>query len=174
MTDSPKKGPGFEFFNNIQNGVEIELEKPQDPPEPKIVSSWDVETDDAVSVSWSAPKRSYREVVKSVSWEPFVDEDEDYRRLSDEELKMVVFEAPTITLSSECGGGFIEHHAPNGKFFTVRDMLQVICSHELQARSASLEVDDYHHIFGGIYFKGEGRISRSYWEDGVGYIVWDS
>src|SRR5688500_5202753 len=80
------------------------------------------------------------------------------RDLTKEELQSIAFRGSEITLRGE-GGGTVIHKAPNGKFFTVRELLDAVVETERHSRGQSKWLDgiDVHHVFfEGIHEDNEG------------------
>lgn len=105
--------------------------------------------------------------VISVSWEPNIFENDNFRELTEEELERVVFEEKTLLIRSHAclhPSALIEHKAT--KHFTVRDMIKVVCDTELATRSDTEWFGgiDVHHVF----FEGIHLL------DGVWTIGWGS
>lgn len=129
------EGPGFKFFNDLGGCVCIEMS--EEPKHKRLMLN-----------QYSSPTSK----VKEVSWDPYIYTEDDTREPTPEELKLVVFEAPSIKLRSHAclsPSKVIEHTAPDGKYFTVKDMIKVICETEQQTRD---ETDwfggvDIHHVF---------------------------
>lgn len=90
----------------------------------------------------------------------------NFRRLTAAELDSVVFRGKQIRLRG-MAGKVVSHDAPNGEFFTVRDMLHAVEETERRTRGQSDwfgEVDFIHIFFEGI------RLA----DDGVWDITWGS
>lgn len=86
------------------------------------------------------------------------------RRLTRAELDRVAFRGGQIKLRGEAGK-VVSHDAPNGEFFTVRDLLHAVEETERQTRGRADESDLFCHIF----FEGIGLAA-----DGVWDISWGS
>lgn len=89
----------------------------------------------------------------------------DFRELTDEERNMVVLTVSAIRLKSE-GGVIVEHKAPNGKHFTVQDILDCVVETERQTREKSdwFGGPDLHHVFfEGIHKDEHKDFYRVWW-----------
>lgn len=97
--------------------------------------------------------------VTSVRFDVSVHEHEDTRDLTEQELASVAFAGPRIALRSE--GGVVEHEAPNGKDFTVRDLVRAIEETERRTRDQTERLGgvDIHHVF----FEGLGENGNGTW-----------
>jgi hypothetical protein len=93
-------------------------------------------------------------------------ENPGFRDLTDEEWSRAVFRTPVIRL---CGLAerVVEHRAPDGAAFTIRDLAEAIAETERQTRDGSEWFGgiDVHHV----YFEG-----LMLDEDGVWSIAWGS
>jgi len=96
----------------------------------------------------------------------YVDKLEDFRNLTDVERNMVVLRKPSVKLKGEAGI-VVEHQAPNGKHFTLTDLVAAVVETERRTRLQSEWLDgiDAHHV----YF--EGVIPQ---KDGSWRICWGS
>lgn len=145
--------PELEFFNSLSGKLEIELNVPP------------------VQVGNLLNQRATPEagiVSLKLTAEVFNDETETFRPLTPEELDSVAFRGASIRLRSEEGEA-ISHAAPNGQFFTVRQLLHAVEETERQTRDQSewLGGVDVHHVFfEGIHQEDE--------EDDVWEIYWGS
>jgi hypothetical protein len=138
------RGPGFKLFNNLSGTTHIET------------------SEEAQQIgNLLNLKSSPTATLLSVTWEPTVyqpdNDDDPFRDLTVSERDLVVFDSPAITLgcsiSDYCGDGeTTEHQAPNGKNFTVRDMVKAVCENQQQTRGQTdwFGGIDVHHI----YFEG--------------------
>lgn len=151
MVKKKKNRPELEFFNSISGTLEIEMNLPPtrrfknlanlfSPSEAKIISL-------------------------KLQWEIFNHEQDDFRDLTPEELDSIAFNEPQIKLRS-LSDEIVLHHAPNGKFFTVRDLLLAVEETERKTRGQSNWYDgiDIHHI----YFEGIESGARDVWDIGWG------
>jgi len=136
-----RKGTGFNFFNCLSGTISIKTsEKPQRIG--NLLNLKSTPTSKLLDVSW-VPNVYQRH-----------NDDEPFRDLADEEWNLVVYDCPSITLgcsiSNYCGDGRTSNHqAPNGKHFTVRDMVKAVCENQKQTRGATdwFGGIDVHHIF---------------------------
>ena len=126
-----------DFFNRLSGKLEIEL---SDPPERIGTLS-----------NERAPAGAK---VLSLKFVPQVWEGDDPRPLTPEELGRVAFAAPTIRLRGESDrpDAVVDHAAPDGRAFTVRQLLAAVEETERQTRDRS-------EWFGGVdvshvYFEG--------------------
>ena len=135
--------PGIHFFNEISGKLVIELTRPRErirnlanfkaPPDAKI--------------------RNLTLKARIV--------DEAFRRsraLTEQELARIVVSGPRIKLAGLAKIA-VEHAAPNGKYFTVADILKAIEVTERQTRDATEWFGgvDIHHIhLEGLHPKGGG------------------
>ena len=146
--------PELEFFNSLSGKLKIELTVP-----PERVGNLVNEraTPEAGIVSLKLVVEIYNS-------------DTDERRpLTPEELDSVAFRGASIRLRSEEGEA-VSHAAPNGQFFTVRQLLAAVEETERQTRDQSewLGGVDVHHVyFEGIHPDEDG-------EEGVWQICWGS
>ena len=146
---------GLEFFNDLGGTLDIEITTDLAAPPAPILS-----------MMTFAPEAAK---IKSLGWSPYIYG--NYGLLS-EHLEIIVFQKPTIVVAGEAKVP-VEHHAPNGQFFTVKDMIQVVIETERQTREETAWFGgmDLHHIF----FEG---ISTDLWgdkeQDQVWYISWGS
>lgn len=102
--------------------------------------------------------------IKSVKLSPSVWENDDFRDLTDEEMNQVVFEEPQIRLGSH--EGTVTHQAPNGKHFTVQDLIQAIeiTEKETRAKTEWFGGVDVHHVFyEGLHWSGAEESWRIMW-----------
>jgi hypothetical protein len=98
-----------------------------------------------------------------------------FRPITDAEWNSIAYDAPEIKLSDSDDSPFYQTFtAPNGKNFTVRELVQVVEKYEQGARNREFEDDYEWEAFDGIdnhhiYFEGlKGG------KDGVWYIFWGS
>ena len=136
------------FFNSLSGSLKVDLTDPAQP------------IADLLNVS---PPPSARVVKVELGAEVFNQDTKEFRPLTPEELGSIAFRAGEIRLRGE-SGEIVTHHAPNGTFFTVEQLLEAVEETERQTRSESEWFGgvDVHHVF----FEG---IHPSEDEDGV----WD-
>lgn len=142
------KGPGFAYFNAVTNTIYVQL-------------SEDRELED---VGWNDHPQIY--LNHNEELEPH------FRDLTEEELDLVGLEVPVIYVRSYAcldpgSSDAIQFTAPNGKHFTVQDLLDMVIECERQTRGKT-------HWFGGIdrhhvFFEG-----MSLREDGTWVTHWGS
>jgi hypothetical protein len=141
--------PELEFFNSLSGKLEIELTVP-----PEKIGNLDNLR--------ATPKAKIKSL--KLATELFNRETETARELTPDELQSVAFRAAQIKLRGE-GGGAVTHQAPNGKFFTVQDMLNAVAETERQTRDKSEWIGgvDVHHVFFEGIHLGEDGIWEIYW-----------
>ncbi|MFE3702395.1 hypothetical protein ACFXO7_31505 [Nocardia tengchongensis] len=98
----------LEFFNGLSGTLSIELSEP---------------TEDIVPAHSNQRAKSTAEI-KELSFTPEVFQDDNFRDLTAEEFDRVVLETAVLNLQGE--GEPVAHRAPNGKWFTVRDLVAAI------------------------------------------------
>ena len=135
---------GVEFLGALSGRLEIELTEPPVAIAPPLLNMKALE---------SASIKTLKLVAE-------VFENGDFRALTEEELALVVVQAPTIRMVSDCAEDVVvEHAAPNGHLFTVRDMLVAAEETERQARSRSEwfgGIDVHHTYLEGIHQEDDG------------------
>lgn len=143
--------PELEFFNSLSGKLEIELTVPAEP------------VANLLNLRASPEARVARVELRAEIFNP---DTEDFRPLTAEELETVAFRGSSIRLRSE-GGEVVAHDAPNGSFFTVRDLLRAVEETERRTRDRSewLGGIDVHHVF----FEGIHPDGDDVWE-----ICWGS
>lgn len=148
--------PELEFFNGLSGKLEIELTVP-----PERVGN--LLNERATPEAGIATLKLTAEV--------FNDEAETFRPLTSEELDSVAFRGASIRLRSEEGEA-VSHAAPNGQFFTVRQLLAAVEETERQTRAQSewLGGVDVHHVF----FEGVHQGEEADAEDDAWEIWWGS
>lgn len=139
------------FFNSLSGRLEIELTTPTD----RVGSLDNTRANPGTEII----------SIKLVA-EVFNHDSETFRDPTNEELQSIAFRANNIRLRGE-GGEVVVHHAANGEFFTVQELLDAVVETEKQSRGRSdwLGGLDAHHV----YFEG---IRRD--DDGVWDIHWGS
>jgi hypothetical protein len=134
--------PELEFFNRLQGTLDIELTEPAHQAAPHLLN---------LQASPSAK-------IVSLRFDASVLEGDDVRPLTDAELSSVAFPEARIALRGDTGD-VVTHEAPNGRHFTVRDLIQAVERTELETRGSSkwLGGIDVHHVFfEGILPEGDG------------------
>lgn len=127
----------LEFFNSLSGRLMIELTEPAKQAAPHMLNL-------------VAPKTAR---IKRVEMTFSVYENDERRDLTDEERKRVVIREPHIKMCSvDTPDVIVEHDAPDGKAFTVRDLAAAIAKTEAASREHGewLGGIDVHHI----YFEG--------------------
>lgn len=130
---------GLKFFNSLGGPLNIEINQ-----EPRTHGMMEFAPENAL--------------ISKIEWEPYTYGEEDVQELTAEQLSVVVFPEPTITLCGEAGIP-TTHYAPNGKYFTVRDMIAAVIATEAQTRGQTEwfgGIDLHHVFFEGIYRNGDG------------------
>lgn len=148
--------PELEFFNSLSGKLVIELTVPP------------VQVGNLLNQR-AAPEAGIASL--KLTAEVFNDETETFRPLTPEELDSVAFRGASIRLRSEDGEA-VTHAAPNGQFFTVRQLLAAVEETERQTRDQSewLGGVDVHHVFfEGIHQEEEEDVEDDVWE-----IYWGS
>jgi len=129
----------FDFFNNLSGKLEIELTEPAESYR---------------NMANLAAKPSAK--IVNVRFHPKVFEEENveqFRNLTEAELQLEILRQPSIRLRGE-GGEVVEHKAPNGKSFTIKDMIAAMEATERISRGNSEwlgGIDVHHCYFEGIY-----------------------
>jgi hypothetical protein len=138
------------FFNKLSGKLQIGLSQEPAPVSEKLLN---LVADPAAQV---VDVKLKLEVYK----------DKTFRPLSDEEWSLVVFEAPAVELRGD-NDEIVEHRAPNGRTFTVRDLAACVEETERRTRGSTewLGGVDVHHVF----FEGLSRESDGSWA-----ICWGS
>jgi hypothetical protein len=141
--------PELEFFNSLSGELKVTLSAPTE----KIGSSANVR---------ATPEAEIESL--ELAAEVFHRDSGTFRALTPDELRSVAFRASQITLQGE-GGGTVTHQAPNGKFFTVQELLKAVAETERQTRDKSEwfgGVDVHHVFFEGIH-QGDDGVWKIYW-----------
>jgi len=143
--------PELEFFNSLSGKLEVELDVPAEP------------VGELLNVRALPGARLVR---LKLNAEVFNRDTKEFRPPTSQELDSVAFRGSSLTLRSDEGDP-VSHDAPNGSFFTVRELLRAVEETERQTRGQSewLGGVDVHHVF----FEGIHPA-----EDGVWEIYWGS
>jgi hypothetical protein len=141
--------PELEFFNSLSGMLEIELTVPAEP-----IGN--------LSNLRASPEAHIASL--KLRAEVFNPETKEFRPLTQSELDAVAFRGSSIRLRSE-GGEVVSHDAPNGAFFTVRELLQAVEETERRTRAQSewLGGVDVHHVFFEGIHHDQGDIWEIYW-----------
>ncbi|WP_069163235.1 hypothetical protein [Nocardia altamirensis] len=139
----------LKFFNELSGTLAIELTEPTESIAAKLANQ----------------RATATATIREVSFALEVFEDKHFRDLTVDEFDRIVLELPVLTLRGF--GDPVEHRAPNGTCFTVRDLASAIAETERNTRQQSQWYGgvDVHHI----YFEG---ILEA--DDGVWEIHWGS
>ncbi|XAL99379.1 hypothetical protein OT109_17585 [Phycisphaeraceae bacterium D3-23] len=134
------------FFNSLSGRLEIELTSPAE----QVGNLDNVRSNSGTEIK----------SIKLVA-EVFDQGSETFRDLTNEEVQSVAFRARSIMLRGE-GGTAVTHHAANGEFFTVQELLDAVVVTEKQSRGSSewLGGIDVHHV----YFEGIQQDAAGVWE----------
>jgi hypothetical protein len=128
----------LEFFNNISGELEIKLTEPAESYR---------------NLANLAAKPSAEIVDVKFHPKVFEENEEKFRDLTEAELQLEIIHKSRIRLRGE-GGGVVEHKAPNGRSFTVKEMFAAIEETERKTRGNSEwlgGIDVHHCFFEGIY-----------------------
>lgn len=140
---------GLAFFNELVGELEIQLTEQASP------------LGDGLRMIAAPPTAKIARVeLRLQVFEQDGDEGEG-RPLTEEEWNRVVLRAPTIRLRGE-GAGVVEHAAPNGRWFTTRELAAAIAETERQTRGDTDwfgGVDVHHVFFEGIELDDDGMWS---------------
>ena len=141
----------LEFFNSLLGKLEIELTEP---------------AESHANLANLAAKPSAQLVGIRFQPEFFEETEEKFRDLTEAELQRVIFHEPRIRLRG-LSEDVVEHKAPNGMNFTVKEMFAAIVETERRTRGNSewLGGIDVHHRF----FEGILQDENGDWE-----IIWGS
>ncbi|WP_460720474.1 hypothetical protein [Nocardia heshunensis] len=123
------------------------------------------EPTESIAATLSNQRTTSTAAIKRVSFTLNVFENGEARDLTANELNRVVLELPILNLRGS--GAPVEHRAPNGKWFTVRDLAAAIAETETTTREQSqwFGGTDVHHTF----FEGIEKRADGVWE-----ISWGS
>ncbi|MFI6996408.1 hypothetical protein [Nocardia sp. NPDC050175] len=137
----------LEFFNGLSGTLAIVLTEPTEN----------------VAANLSNQRAAATATITEVSFAPNVFEDGDFRDLTDDEFDRVVLDLPALNLRGF--GDPVEHRAPNGKCFTVRDLVAAISETERSTRQQSQWFGgiDVHHIFFEGIHEGDDGVWEIYW-----------
>jgi hypothetical protein len=111
----------FEFFNSLSGRLEIELTEPAEPYR---------------NLAKLAAKPGAEIVDVRLHPEVFEEDEQKFRDRTEAGLQLVIFHESHIRLRGE-GGDVVEHKAPNGKSFTVKEMFAAIEETERKTRGNS-------------------------------------
>jgi hypothetical protein len=137
----------LEFFNSLTIHLEIELDDPATTPGNLL---------NLVAPSGASITRLE---ASAAVWN---DETDESRELTAAEFDAVAFRGATLWLKSDLADGVVHHTAPNGEFFTVRELLRAIEETERTTRPGSdwQSAIDVHHV----YFDGLDSVDGGVWE----------
>lgn len=144
-TDAPELG----FLNTVSAVLEIELNNHQELADNHLGKSTTDTQNSALNVTLSP--------------EIYVEETDSFRPLSEAELSQIALNEATVELTS-VGNERVIHKAPNGRFFTVKELVEAVELTEKMTRSNSRwfgDIDTHHIFFEGIYCEQGQRVI--YW-----------
>ncbi|NUP11778.1 MAG: hypothetical protein HOW73_37500 [Polyangiaceae bacterium] len=139
----------LEFFNELSGILEFDLSEPARKITERLLNM-------------AAPPTA---TITALRLKATVYEDRDFRALTPSELDLIVLDDAQIRMAGL--GEPVLHHAPNGRNFSVRDLLVAVEETERQTRGKSEwfgGVDVEHRFFEGIELD----------EEGVWRIIWGS
>jgi hypothetical protein len=150
MRDANVDEGALAFFNRLSGKLDVRLTKPTKAVSDRLLNR-------------VAPATA-RVVEISMRWSVY--ENESFRDLRPEEWSRLVLREPRLRMRGESESA-VEHAAPDGRAFTVRDLAAAVEETERRSRDDSewLGGVDAHHVF----FEG---IDRE--DDGVWTIRWGS
>src|SRR5262249_9943697 len=120
MGSSDFDADALRFFNDLSGTLDIRLSEPAQPISPGMLNLAASPTARIESVSFAM--------------RVFVDlETDEFRELTESEWSRVVLRSPVIRMCGEDGEA-VEHRAPDGTAFTVRDLAAAIAETERQTR----------------------------------------
>lgn len=145
MTEHPE----LTFFNSLSGRLKIDLDIPAE------------QVGHLTNLRASPTARVVRLTLEA---EVFIRDTGEFRPLNPEEWDAVAFRGRSIRLRTDDGEAVL-HHAPNGSFFTVRELLQAVEETERRTRDRSewLGGVDIHHIFFEGIHPGEDGVWQIYW-----------
>ena len=140
----------LEFLNGLSGVLKITLSEPAQPVSGMMNLQASPEAT-LVSLEFPTPR-------------VFLRDTKEFRPLIEEELDRIVFEQPTIYLRGDSGSE-VAHEAPNGRTFTVRDLIRAVEETERQTRGETVWLGgvDVHHIFFEGIHPGEDGVWEIYW-----------
>jgi hypothetical protein len=142
--------PDLAFFNSLSGKLEIKLSIPPHRYTPNLENLQ--ASPHAKVVNLKLVAEVYEKATKT------------FRNLTADELNSVAFRGSEIKLRND-SGRVVSHKAPNGKYFTVLELLGAVVETERQTRDDTewLEGVDVHHVFfEGIHEAG-GGVWEIYW-----------
>jgi hypothetical protein len=149
------------FFNKLAGRLDIRLSEPAVP----IAPGW---------LNLKAPPSARIEDVCLIMQVRDEVEDDtacdvwpEPRDLTEEEWSRVALRAPSIRMRGENDDEVVEHRAPDGHTFTIRDLAAAVAETERRTRGGTSwegGIDVHHIYFEGIELE----------EDGVWFIQWGS
>ena len=147
----PTDKANLAFFSSLSGSLRITLTEPARPMSEHVMN-----------LQASPEARIASIELRMKIWLPA---QKTFRELTDDEWTKVVLTERSIKMRGEADK-VVEHAAPDGKQFTVRDLTAAVCETERQGRGDSswLGGVDVHHVF----FEGIDL------EDGVWCIRWGS
>ena len=143
------KHPELQFFNSLSGTLVIQLDVPAEP------------IGRLLNLRASPDARLIRLELRA---EVFNRDTKEFRPLTPQELDGIAFRGTCIRLQSEDGEP-VSHDAPNGAFFSVRELLSAVEETERQSRDQSewLGGVDVHHVFFEGIHSDEGDVWEIDW-----------
>jgi hypothetical protein len=141
--------PELEFFNSLTGELKIQLDVPAE------------RVGNLLNLHASPDATLMRLELQA---EVFNRDTKEFRPLTPEELDSVAFRGSSIRLLSE-NGEVVSHDAPDGSYFTVRELLKAVEETERQTRARSewLGGIDVHHVFFEGIHSDDGGIWEIFW-----------
>ena len=127
-----------DFFNTLSGELEIELTEP---------------AEHYGNLANLAAKPSAELIDVRFHPQIFNEKEQKFRELTETELQLVIFHQPSIRLLS-LSEDVVEHKAPNGRNFNVKEMFAAIEETERRTRDNSQwlgSIEVHHRFFEGIY-----------------------
>jgi hypothetical protein len=143
MDEERVNDDNLRFFNRLSGQILVELTEPPDRISPSLEN---------MKASPSAQLRSL-----TIEWE--ILEDAGFRQIAADEWTLPVIRAAKIRLRAYGCDAVIEHTAPDGSLFTVRDRANAVECTERKGRADTSWFDgiDVHHVFfDGIHQDADG------------------
>jgi hypothetical protein len=154
MAEVDHEDEGLRFFNKLSGSLAIKLSEELKPISEGMLNLVAPPTARLVSVS--------------LHMQVWIHERGESRELTELEWMRVVLRSPVVRIGGENQKRVVEHRAPDGAAFTVRDLTEAIAETERQTRGETEWLGggiDVHHI----YFEG---IELD--DDGVWWVRWGS
>jgi len=157
---------GLRFFNTLSGRLHIRLSEPTQAISERLLNQMAPPSARIEEVSLTLQVREQGEGREED--DAFdLDDLPAPRALTEEEWSRVVLRTPSIRMRGENDEEVVEHRAPDGVAFTVRDLAAAVAETERRTRGGSEwfgGIDVHHVYFEGIELE----------EDGVWFICWGS